>query len=43
MDAGHIQAMLGHASLDMVYYYAQIEDQDLIRAHSESSPIDDLF
>lgn len=43
MDVGHIQAMLGHTSLDMVYHYAQLEDEDLIRAHQRSGPVDDLF
>ena len=43
MDAGHIQAMLGHATLDMVYHYAQLEDEDLIQAHKQSGPVDDLF
>jgi site-specific recombinase XerD len=43
MDAGHLQALLGHSSIDMVYYYAQFEDEDLIREHKKHSPIDTLF
>jgi site-specific recombinase XerD len=43
MDVGHIQAMLGHSDLTMVYHYAQLEDEDLIQAHARSGPVDDLF
>jgi integrase/recombinase XerD len=43
MDVGHIQAMLGHTTLDMVYHYAQLEDEDLLREHHERGPVDDLF
>jgi integrase len=42
-DPGHVQRMLGHTSLDMVYYYAQIGDVDLMRVQSSSSPMDELF
>jgi len=42
MDAGHLQAMLGQTTLDMVYYYAQMVDEDLIREHRAHSPIDSL-
>ena len=43
MDAGHLQAMLGQTTLDMVYYYAQMVDEDLIREHRAHSPIDSLI
>lgn len=43
MDVGHIQAMLGHSDLTMVYHYAQLIDEDLIRAHKDNGPIDGLF
>ncbi len=42
MDVLHLQAMLGHASLDMVQRYAQMVDDDLLQSHRKSSPIDNL-
>ncbi len=42
MDVLHLQAMLGHASLDMVQHYAQMVDDDLLQAHRAHSPIDNL-
>jgi len=43
MDVLHLQAMLGHASVDMVGYYAQMVDDDLLQAHKQHSPIDGIF
>jgi site-specific recombinase XerD len=37
-----IQAMLGHAILDMVQHYAQMVDDDLLQSHKAHSPIDNL-
>ena len=42
MDVLHLQAMLGHASLDMVQHYAQMVDEDLLQSHKLHSPIDNL-
>jgi integrase/recombinase XerD len=42
-DPGHVQRMLGHTSLDMVYYYANIGDVDLLRIQNNASPMDGLF
>jgi len=42
MDVLHLQALLGHATLDMVEHYAQLEDTDLLQAHNVYSPIDNL-
>lgn len=42
MDVLHLQAMLGHSSLDMVQHYAQMVDDDLLREHKAHSPIDNL-
>ena len=42
MDVLHLQALLGHASLDMVQYYAQMVDDDLLESHQAHSPIDNL-
>jgi site-specific recombinase XerD len=42
MDVLHLQAMLGHSSLDMVQHYAQMVDGDLLQAHQAHSPMDNL-
>lgn len=42
VDPGHIQAMLGHTDLNMVYYYAQLESIDLMRIQGIASPMDGL-
>jgi integrase/recombinase XerD len=42
MDVLRLQAMLGHASLDMVQHYAQMVDDDLLQAHRKFSPVDNL-
>jgi integrase len=43
MSPLHLQAMLGHASLDMVQHYAQMVDDDILQAHKAHSPIDNLL
>ncbi len=42
MDVLHLQALDSWAGLEMVAHYAQLEDLDLIQAHKEHSPIDQL-
>jgi site-specific recombinase XerD len=42
MDVLHLQALLGHSTLDMVQHYAQMLDEDLLQAHNAYSPIDNL-
>ena len=42
MDVLHLQAILGHSSLEMVQHYAQLMDEDLIREHRAHSPVDNL-
>ena len=42
MPAHQVQLMLGHASLQMTLHYAQLEDIDLLEAHREHSPVDNL-
>jgi integrase/recombinase XerD len=42
MDVLHLQAMLGHSTLDMVFHYAQMVDDDLLQAHRQYSPVDRL-
>jgi hypothetical protein len=40
--SGFIQAMPGHARLDMVQHYAQMVDEDILQAHKAHSLIDNL-
>jgi len=42
MDVLHLEAMLGHANLEMVQHYAQMVDDDLLQAHKQHSPVDNL-
>jgi site-specific recombinase XerD len=42
MDVLHLQAMLGHESLEMTRDYAQMVDEDLLQAHKAHSPVDSL-
>lgn len=42
MDALHLQNLGGWASLDMVQHYAQMVDEDLLRAHNQHSPVEGL-
>lgn len=42
MDVLHLQAMLGHSSLDMTMHYAQMVDDDILQSHQAHSPIDNL-
>lgn len=41
-DPLHLQAQLGHASLEMVRHYAQMVDDDLLEDHRAHSPIENL-
>lgn len=42
MDPLHLQALGGWSSLEMVNHYAQLVDDDLLKAHHEFSPVDNL-
>lgn len=42
MDVLHLQGLGGWESLDLVYHYAQMVDEDLLQAHKAHSPIDSL-
>lgn len=42
MDVLHLQALMGHSSLEMTRDYAQMVDDDLLTEHKEHSPIDNL-
>lgn len=42
MDVLHLQALMGHASLEMTQHYAQMLDEDLILEHRAHSPVDNL-
>ncbi len=41
-DILHLQAQLGHSSLEMVRRYAQMVDDDLLQDHQAHSPIENL-
>ena len=43
MNLMDLQALMGHASLDMTRHYIQMEDEDLINAHREHGPIDNYL
>jgi integrase/recombinase XerD len=42
MSSTHLQALGGWSGLEMVTHYAQLQDEDLLRAHQQHSPIDTL-
>jgi site-specific recombinase XerD len=42
MDVLHLQALGGWSSLDMVFHYAGMVDDDLLQAHKAHSPVDSL-
>ncbi len=42
MSPTHLQALGGWSGLEMVTYYAQLEDVDLLQAHAEHGPLDSL-
>lgn len=42
MDALHVQGLGGWTSLEMVEYYASLEADDLLKAHEQHSPVDNL-
>jgi hypothetical protein len=35
--------MLGHEKLEMVYRYAELDEEDILWAHRKYGPIDNLF
>jgi len=39
----HLQALMGHSSLEMTRQYITMIDDDLVVAHRNSSPVDNLF
>ncbi len=42
MSPLHVQALLGHSSLEMTRRYIQLVDDDLLKAHAEHGPLDTL-
>jgi integrase/recombinase XerD len=42
MSPLHLQALLGHAGLEMVRHYAQMLNDDLLQPHKSASPVDHL-
>jgi site-specific recombinase XerD len=43
MNPLHLQGLLGHSTLDMTRRYVQMVDEDLIEAHREHGPIDNIL
>lgn len=43
MNPFHLQALLGHTTLEMTRRYVQILDEDLRKAHGEFGPVDRLL
>lgn len=43
MNPLHLQGLLGHASMEMTKRYVQMVDDDLLAAHKEHGPIDNLL
>jgi integrase/recombinase XerD len=43
MNPLHLQALLGHSTLEMTRRYIRMIDDDLIEAHREHSPIDKML
>ena len=42
MSILHVQALMGHASLEMTRHYAESLDDDILSEHNQHSPIDNL-
>lgn len=42
MNPLHLQALGGWAALDMVQHYAQMVDEDLLQAHHQYSPVENM-
>lgn len=43
MSPFHLQGLLGHSTLDMTKRYVQMVDDDLVQAHREHGPIDNIL
>ena len=43
MNVFQLQGLLGHSSLEMTRHYVEMLDEDLVKAHREHGPIDNLF
>ena len=43
MNPLHLQALLGHTTLEMTRRYIQMVDDDLVEAHREYGPIDNIL
>jgi len=43
MNPLHLQGLLGHSSMEMTKRYVQMVDDDLLTAHKEHGPIDNLL
>jgi len=43
MDVFHLQKLLGHSTLEMTRRYVDMIDSDLLKAHKEHGPVDNLL
>jgi integrase/recombinase XerD len=43
MNVLQLQGLLGHSSLEMTRHYVELLDEDLVKAHQEHGPVDNLF
>jgi len=43
MNVFQLQGLLGHSTLEMTRHYIEMLDEDLVKAHKEHGPIDNLI
>mgnify|MGYP003912696637 CR=1 FL=1 len=43
MNVIQLQGLLGHSTLEMTRHYIEMSDEDLVKAHKEHGPIDNIF
>jgi integrase/recombinase XerD len=43
MNVFQLQALMGHATLEMTRHYVRILDEDLVNSHEAYGPIDNLI
>jgi site-specific recombinase XerD len=43
MNVNQLQGLLGHSTLEMTKHYIELLNEDLVQAHKEHGPIDNLI
>ncbi|MCJ7648284.1 MAG: hypothetical protein MUP85_06700 [Candidatus Lokiarchaeota archaeon] len=43
MNVIQLQGLLGHSTLEMTRYFIEMLDEDLVKAHKEHGPVDNLL